>query len=49
VRAKQVLPSPLLRRALLRLIEEFEAGAGIEQAVHSALTLNCENVAQVPG
>ena len=49
VRAKQVLPSPMLRRALLRLIEEFEAGTGIEQAVHSALTLNCESVAQAPG
>ena len=49
MRAKEVLPSPMLRRALLRLIEEFEAGAGLEEAVHSALALRCEHVLYGPG
>lgn len=49
MRAKEVLPSPMLRRALLRMIEEFEAGAGVEEAVHSALELRCEYVLSVPG
>ena len=49
MRAKEVLPAPMLRRALLRMIEEFEAGAGVEEAVHSALELRCEYVLSVPG
>lgn len=42
MRAKEVMPPTMLRRALLRMIEEFEAGAGVEEAVHSALVLKCE-------
>jgi len=45
VRAKRALPAPMLRRALLRLIEEYEAGAGVEDAVHSALSLACVSLA----
>lgn len=47
-RARKALPSPMLRRALLRLIEEFEAGTGVQEAVHSALAVKCARTAAAP-
>lgn len=49
VRAKRALPAPMLRCALLRLIEEYETGAGVEEAVHSALALTCVSTVDQSG
>ena len=39
---KDILPPQSLRRALLRLIEEFDGGEMVLETEHRALTLDCE-------